>query len=485
MVTESHYYPHMKIECRIDKLCALLALLLVYASASPAQTVEETRDQNGKADSTEAQASDDIAVLREEITRLRTDYESRIAELEARLDAAEKMVQTVESAPPPPETKAAKQYESPTTISAARSSAFNPAIGVTFQGQAWSYRNDPDNYLVPGFPMGGETGPAPEGLSLAETELSMSANVDDKFTAMLTLALAVEGGETEAELEEAWVETLGLPGGLAVRGGRFFSSIGYLNDRHFHSWDFADQNLAYQAFLGSQYIDDGLQVRWLAPTDLYLEFTGEFLRGDSYPAGGAANSGFGSTALNVKTGGDVGFSHSWMLGLSWLGADADERESGPEDDPLVFTGKTDLYIADFVWKWAPNGNSRQTNLKFQAEYFWRNEDGQYTWVNGATTPWDTKQRGWYAQLIYQPFPRWRFGVRTDRLSGGQDNPVFMGPPIEAVPDPRRYSLMVDWSNSEFSRLRFQYNRDEAGVEDDNQFGLQYIFSIGAHGAHSF
>jgi hypothetical protein len=45
--------------------------------------------------------------------------------------------------------------------------------------------------------------------------------------------------------------------------------------------------------------------------------------------------------------------------------------------------------------------------------------------------------------------------------------------------------MVDWSNSEFSRLRFQYNRDEAGVEGDNQFGLQYIFSIGAHGAHSF
>ena len=52
-------------------------------------------------------------------------------------------------------------------------------------------------------------------------------------------------------------------------------------------------------------------------------------------------------------------------------------------------------------------------------------------------------------------------------------------------DPTRYSLMVDWSNSEFSRLRFQYNHDSAREESDNQFGLQYIFSIGAHGAHSF
>jgi hypothetical protein len=45
--------------------------------------------------------------------------------------------------------------------------------------------------------------------------------------------------------------------------------------------------------------------------------------------------------------------------------------------------------------------------------------------------------------------------------------------------------MTDWSNSEFSRLRLQYTRDEAGLENDDQWGLQYIFSIGAHGAHTF
>jgi hypothetical protein len=65
-------------------------------------------------------------------------------------------------------------------------------------------------------------------------------------------------------------------------------------------------------------------------------------------------------------------------------------------------------------------------------------------------------------------------------------PAFAGTELaDPGNDPRRYSLMVDWSNSEFSRLRLQYTRDEAGLRDDDQFGLQYILSIGAHGAHTF
>jgi hypothetical protein len=431
----------------------------------------------------------ELEALRQEIRSLRADYESRIAELEARLDAAEQAAADSQAKAAESRAAAAPAYAaapSPQTVSVARDSSFNPAIGVTFQGQAWSYGNDPEGYLVPGYPLGGEAGPAPEGLSLAETEITMSANVDDKFTAMLNVPIAIEDGEVKVEVEEAWVETLGLPGGLAVRMGRFFSDIGYLNSRHFHSWDFADQPLVYQVFLGQQYLDDGLRLRWMAPTDFYLELSGEVLRGDRYPAGGASNSGFGATTLSAKTGGDVGFSNSWLLGLSWLGAEAAERESGGEDEPLLFTGDSDLLIADFVWKWAPNGNWRQRNFTFQAEYLWRNEKGVYTTPEGVTGPWDSDQSGWYAQAVFQPFPRWRFGARMDRLSGDVPGDFWLGTPLYPLgSDPTRYSLMVDWSNSEFSRLRLQYNHDSASVESDNQFGLQYIFSIGAHGAHSF
>jgi hypothetical protein len=45
--------------------------------------------------------------------------------------------------------------------------------------------------------------------------------------------------------------------------------------------------------------------------------------------------------------------------------------------------------------------------------------------------------------------------------------------------------MMDYSRSEFSRIRLQYNNDHAGPDTDNQFIAQYIMSIGAHAAHKY
>lgn len=439
-----------------------------------------------------AQSETEIDALRAELTQMRADYESRIAELERRLDEAEKKAREEEAATSPQDDQYVMQADTwqaePEASPPARSgdNVMNPALGVIFQGYAWSYGEDPDNYEIPGFPLGGEAGLIPEGLSLGETEIDISANVDDKFTAWLTVPIVIEDGETVVEIEEAWAETTALPAGFALRMGRFYSNIGYLNGKHSHAWDFADQPLPYQAFLGSQYLDDGLQLRWLAPTDFYLELGAEALRGDFYPAAGAANSGVGSYTLNLRTGGDVGYSNSWQAGLSYLQADAIDRESGSEDDPLLFTGQTRMIIADFVWKWAPNGNNRQRNFIFQAEYMWNSEDGDYQVPGAGTLPYDNDQRGWYLQAVYQPFPRWRVGLRYDLLSSDNPGPAFEGTPLmPGSSDPYRFSLMTDWSNSEFSRIRLQYTYDQAGFDGDNQWGLQYIYSIGAHGAHSF
>ncbi|MEE8338847.1 MAG: hypothetical protein V3R56_01815, partial [Xanthomonadales bacterium] len=338
------------------------------------------------------QQATEIDILRSELAQLRADYEQRIENLEHRLNAAEYKAEqaALEASQATLATRDSLAVPAavPERAGAVAGNAFNPALGVIFLGQAWAYDNDPGAYYIPGFPLGGEAGLAPQGLALAETEININANVDDKFTAWLTAPLVLEDGESGIEIEEAWVETLKLPASLSLRMGRFFSNIGYLNPRHAHTWDFADQPLVYRAFLGSQYLDDGLQVRWLAPTDFYLELSGELLRGGRYPAGGAANSGFGSYTFAAHTGGDVGFSNSWLFGLSWLHADSDGRESGSEDEPLVFSGDTDILIADFVWKWAPNGNSRQRNFIVQAEYMLRKEDGDYALSDTLPLPWD-------------------------------------------------------------------------------------------------
>lgn len=446
---------------RIELLKSVLPILFIlYAGSALAQETE-------------------IESLRVAIDELRADYETRINELERRLAVAEQNMS---------QAKIASQQAVVTPLAATRSgnSAFNPAIGVIFQGYAWNYGNDPEDYTIPGFPLGGEAGPLGQGFSLGETEIDISANVDDKFTAWLTAPLVIEDGESKIEIEEAWLETTALPGGLSARFGRFFSAIGYLNSKHSHSWDFADQPLPYQAFLGDQYLDDGVQLRWVAPTDLYVELGTEVMRGGRYPAAGADHSGFGSYSLFANFGGDVGVSSSWLAGLSYLDTSAIDRPSGAEDEPLFFSGDSTLTMAHFIWKWAPNGNWKQRNFVFQTEFLWRNEDGQYVLPGRLPLAYDNDQRGWYAQATYQPFPRWRFGGRFDRLSSDDPGSLFDGTALAtAGGNPKRYSLMADWSNSEFSRLRLQYTRDEAGLESDNQWGLQYILSIGAHGAHSF
>ncbi len=429
-----------------------------------------------------AQAQEpEIELLRAALQELRADYETRIAELERRLAVAEQnALQASDSA------KSVTSVQTGPDEYGARSSAFNPAIGVIFQGQAWNFGEDPGDYTIQGFPFGGEAGPLDEGLGLGETELIMNANVDDKFTAYLTAALALEDGESVIEIEEAWVETTALPGGFGAKFGRFFSAIGYLNKKHAHTWDFVDQPLPYQVFLGDQYLDDGVQLRWIAPTDLYVELGGEWLRGDRYPFAGAAKSGAGSYSLFAKVGGDLGTDSSWLAGLSYLDGTAIDRPSGDEDDPLIFNGESTLAAAEFVWKWAPNGNWKQNNLKVQAEYLWRDEIGDFVLPGGSPLLYDAEQRGWYAQAIYQPIPRWRIGGRIDGLSTDNPGTSFDGTLLGApASDPRRYSIMTDWSNSEFSRLRLQLTRDEAGPVDDTQWGIQYIHSIGAHGAHTF
>lgn len=417
----------------------------------------------------------DIQSLRSELLLLRSDYESRIADLEHRLAIAEQnALQASTAAQPVP------------AASTSGNAAFNPAIGVIFTGNAWNYSRDPEGYAVQGFPYGGEAGPIGEGLSLGETEIIMNANVDDKFTAWLTAAIAVEDGEAAVELEEAWVETTALPAGFSARFGRFFSKIGYLNEKHAHAWDFADQPLPYQAFLAGQLVDDGLQLRWLAPTDLYLELGGEALSGTNYPASGRGNNGAGSYSLFANFGGDVGTNSSWLAGLSVLDVTATERPSGDEDNPWFFTGDSQLLTAQFVWKWAADGNWRDRNFIVQAEIMRRSEDGLYEGIGLAPAPYDVDQYGWYAQAVYQPVPRWRVGGRIDALSTDNPGPAFDGSLLAAPDsDPRRYSIMADWANSEFSRLRLQYTRDDAGTLGDNQWGLQYIHAIGAHGAHTF
>lgn len=352
--------------------------------------------------------------------------------------------------------------------------AFNPAISIVLNGSYSHHSLDPDAYARSGFPLAGEGRPSDNGFSLGESEVSFAANIDDKFYGQLTVAIGSEDGEDHLGIEEAYIDSIALPDGFSLRLGRFFSNIGYLNSHHAHTDNFFDRPLPYQAFLGNQYGDDGVQLRWVAPTPLFLELGGEAFRGQNYPSGGAQDGGLGTRTLFAHLGGDAGSDNEWLAGVSVLKT----RTEGGEDG---FSGDATLYVADGTWKWAPQGNFKDGGITLRGEYMVDRRDGSYMDPNDPvfTALWNGSRRGGYLEGVYRFNRAWDAGYRYDRLWGDADLPF-------ASFDPYRHSAELTWRNSEFSLFRLQLSHEKPNPDDaDNAVTVQYQTSLGAHGAHKF
>jgi hypothetical protein len=436
---------------------------------------------------------DDLRILRQELAEMRASYENRIAALEQRLAQAEQS-QAVPAAAP-----AARQA----------ANAFNPELSAVLGGTVTRLTLDPTAYRLQGFiPPAGEIAPPRRGFGLGESELSVAANIDPSWRGQLTFALAPEGGG--AEVEEAFIQSLGLGGGATLKAGRFLSGIGYMNEQHAHAWDFADAPLAYKAFLGNQLRNDGVQLKWLAPTELFVELGAEAAAGGAFPATDRNKNGTTLGAAFVRSGGDIGIAQSWRAGLSAVATSPRDRAYNDLDATGAavensFSGKSRLWIADFVWKWAPGGNAAERALNFQAEYFRRRESGELTYdANAASLGMQTgdyaaTQSGWYTQGVYKFQPQWRVGYRYDRLSSGATALGLVAGgalaaanfPLLAAYAPTRHTVMLDYATSEFARFRLQLAQEDSrldavgNAQRDRQVWLQYLVNLGAHGAHKY
>jgi len=466
----------------------------------------------------DADATVQLQQLKEQIADLRQGYEQRLQALERRIaelqSAAAKPAATgtpsaapVAVASSPPVAPAPAAEAPPTPVAAApaggSASAFNPAISLILAGTYANLSRDPATYRLQGFiPSGGDVGPGLRGFNLGESELGISAAIDPMFSGRLTAALT---SDNSLRVEEAWFEGQGVFEGATLRAGRFLSSIGYLNDHHAHTWDFVDAPLAYQAFFGGPIKTDGLQLRWLAPTDRFFELGAEIGSGRSFPGSDSGGNGIGSTALFAHLGDDLGTDASWRLGASIQHYRASDR---PYDDlnaagttvRNAFTGSSNTWGLDAIYKWAPGGNASSRSLTIQGEYFRRDESGTLNYdlaaqAGGpASGSYASTQSGWYVQGVYQFMPRWRLGARYDRLDSGTPQVGLVSDGTLTPADfsilqparPSRSTVMLDWSPSEFSRLRLQLAADRSrSTETDRQIFLQYIMSLGAHGAHQF
>ncbi len=433
-----------------------------------------------------------------ELSKLRAalrQLQQQVQQLEKRLQDAEKTATQAESTA----TQAAQQAASRPQAE----NALNPGISAILNGVYANLQRDPNTYRINGFvPTRGEVSPGKRGLSLGESELGFSANIDPTFRGTLIASLSPDD---EIGVEEGYIQTLGLSKGFTIKAGRFFSAAGYQNQVHAHAWDFTDAPLAMKAFLGGQLNEDGVQFRWVAPTSVYWDLGLELGQGRAFPATERNKNGIGSSNLFTHLGGDIGESTAWQAGLSYLRTSPQDRAYADVDSlgggvTNSFTGRSRLWVVDGVLKWAPNGNPTYNNFKLQGEYFRRKENGALTYdtlaesLGTMTDTYGSRQSGWYLQGVYQLIPQWRVGYRYDELNSGTTTLGLVDTgaltaadfPVLGAYKPKRHTVMVDWSPSEFSRVRLQYARDYSRMgEPDNQVFLQYIVSLGAHGAHRF
>jgi hypothetical protein len=479
----------------MNRLIISLSIAAALFAASPA-LADEAADlaaikaqlgaMNAKIHSLEvrlAKAEGDAKQARAEAAR--TPHPVAVASKSAPAGAAPSTAQTFDQ----PETQVAQAAPAPEAApqdvipdvpppppaAPASNNAFNPGIAAVLNGFYVASSRDTQKQVIRGVDMGDEAGLPLRGFSLGESEVSLAANIDPHLSGFLDFSMQ---DDNSLSVEEAYIQSKDLPYGLSVKAGRFLSGIGYLNERHSHDWQFSDAPLPYRAFLNTQYGDDGLQVRWLAPPDQFLEFGAELFRGDAYPAANAPHGGQGTVTAFVHTGDDINESSSYLAALSYLHSRADNRTDA---DGNSFTGNDDLGIGSFVYKWAPGGNPTVNNLTLASEVFYGREEGLF---NGDG--FSQNRFGWYAQGDYQFMPAWSFGLRYASIDTQLPGPTLSGSPLDDLGHgPRAETALLEYDTSEFGRFRVQYTHDESDLKPNDEILFQYTVIYGPHGAHRY
>ena len=93
--------------------------------------------------------------------------------------------------------------------------ALNPAVSLILNGTYGNLSRDPARFRINGFaPTLGEVNPPNRGLSLGESELAFSANIDHHFRGTLIASIAPDD---RIAIEEGYLQTIGLSNGFTVK----------------------------------------------------------------------------------------------------------------------------------------------------------------------------------------------------------------------------------------------------------------------------
>ncbi len=405
----------------------------------------------------------DAQAIRQEIDQLRKDFDTRISALEAQLAA----IQAAGQPAPAPAGAVAAPAPATAQVPAGAEGAGGPSGSLPVYGAlvAGSKVFNPDMAVIGDFlGAAGRNQVAPDpALAMHESEASFQAVVDPYARADFFLSF----GEQGVDLEEGYLTFTSLPGGLLTKIGKMRAAFGKVNTLHNHVLPWTDRPLVLNNLLaGEDGIDDaGVSVARLIPNRwVFLEATGQVFRGDSGDLFASNERGDLSYVGHLRGYQDLSESANIDLGVSYSRG---HNASGLVDGVDLGRFTTNLWGFDATVRWRPLQRSIYRSFVGRTEAIWSRRD-QPGGLQAAS--------GFYASGDYQFARRWFAGLRIDRSDRAAAAAVRDG----------GQSLVLTYWPSEFSQVRGQYRRTAYGDGPTaNELLFQFLFSIGAHGAHPF
>jgi len=358
--------------------------------------------------------------------------------------AAEAAAPATAPAPAPPAPVASAEggtvpvYGNPS----ASSKVFNPDMAVIGNFVGAAGENDIES--LPAF-------------SLNEAEVSFQAIVDPYARADFFLSASPEG----LEVEEGFITFPTLPGGLLLKVGKLKAQFGKVNTLHAHVLPWVDEPLPMKNLLGGEegLNDAGLSVSRLIPNKvMFLEATGEVYNGQNAVFTSHERSDL-TYVGRLRGYRDLTEGTNLDLGTSFAYGHNDARPDAT----------TQLFGVDATIRYRPLRRAIYKRFLGRTELFWSRRDT-------AAAGDEADAFGAYVSGDYQFARRWFAGGRYDWSDRAQD---------PALRDKSGSFLLTYWP-SEFSQVRGQYRHTSyAEGVDANELLFQFLFSIGAHGAHAF
>lgn len=360
-------------------------------------------------------------------------------------------------------------------------SAFNPAIGLIFDGVATFSE---------------EEGEDVDMFDMRSVELNMASRIDPLGWAYLVAAF--EGDEFE--LEEAVFLMDQLPANMTLRVGKMLADFGKWNTIHLHDKNYVFEDGVRSAFFGGNLNTTGVELhQWTGIGELPVRWSlgvnsnfggghahGEepdeasgHAHGGEFASGIIGNRGFEELGFNgrVTAQQDYGTNGFLQYGFSFFHTGEglvdrhDEDSDGIIDEEFGF-GQT-TFAFDFTFR--DVNASAQTADTLSVE-FWRNERETLDAAENTVSRDANGLWGFY-QHDFSPF--WAAGVQA---AWWQEPLTDLGSDwFTSAESGAQRAVYVTRNFSEFNRLRVQVSQDHHAGEDPSwSLAVQWDVILGSH-----